>query len=178
MAYALKMTESPFTFLLNRLPELTRANLMLRVFAWKNIRLIRYIRPRVLEIDDSHCLVKVPLDRRTRNHLQSQYIGSLMIGADLAGGLLAFRKAAQLGRGISFAFKDAHAEFHKRAEGDTHFLCSDGEIINEALQRAFTSDVRINQPVQIRVTVPSVLGSELVASFVMTLSIKARQESA
>ena len=150
---------------------------MLRAFAWKNIRLIRFVRARVVEIDDDHCLVRIPLDRRTRNHLHSQYIGALMIGADLAGGLLAFRKASQLGRGISFAFKDAHAEFFKRAEGETHFLCRDGEIIAAALQRAFSDHQRINQPVLVEVTVPEVLGSEVVASFQMTLSVRAQQES-
>lgn len=101
-----------------------------------------------------------------------------MIGADLAGGLMAFRKASQLGRGISFAFKDAHAEFHKRAEGETHFLCRDGEIINGALQRAFQEEERVNLPVLVEATVPEALGSEVVASFRMTLSIRARRESA
>lgn len=150
---------------------------MLRAFAWKNIRLIRYVRARVIEIDDQHCLVRIPLDRRTKNHLQSQYIGALMIGADLAGGLLAFRKAAEFGRGISFAFKEAHAEFFKRAEGEAHFLCRDGDRITAALEQAFTTGLRVNEPVSVDVTAPEVLGSEVLASFRMVLSVKAKSES-
>jgi len=150
---------------------------MLQAFAWRHVRMIRFVRARILEIDNEHCLVGIPLGRRTRNHLHSQYFGVLVVGADLAGGTMAFRIASMQQRKISFAFKDVHAEFHKRAEGETHFLCRDGAVIEAALNAAFESGKRINQPVQVEATVPDLLGPEIVASFRLTLSVKALQVS-
>ena len=45
----------------------------------------------MVELSDDKCVVKVPLKRRSRNHLRSMYFGALAAGADCAGGLIAMR---------------------------------------------------------------------------------------
>ncbi len=119
-------------------------------------------------------MLKIPLDRRTRNHLRSMYFGALCCGADAAGALLALRAIEGKAVRYSILFKEARAEFHKRAEGDVHFACEQGREIRELLRRAEVSGEREHLPVRVVATVPSLLGSEPVASFDLTLSVKKR----
>ena len=49
-------------------------------------------------IDPEHTLsVRIPLNRRNRNHVNAMYFGVLNVGSDLAAGLLAARYAANSG---------------------------------------------------------------------------------
>ncbi|MCD4748101.1 MAG: DUF4442 domain-containing protein [Thermoanaerobaculales bacterium] len=167
------MSAFPFQSLIRRLPERTRANLFLRVFALTKIRMISWTGARIFEIDDHHCVVRIPFRSRNKNHLKSMYFGALMVGADLAGGLMVFNKVHASGRKVSFAFKNAHGEFLKRAEGDTYFSCQDGQAVSAALQETFDSSERINLPIHVTATVPSKFGEDPVARFDLTLSVKA-----
>ncbi len=167
------MSSSLLTRLTSRLPEVTQANLFLWFFSMTKIPLIAWTRARVVEIDDDHCVIRIGLRHRTRNHLRSMYFGVLMVGADLAGGLLAFRGITRSGRPVSFAFKDVAGEFLKRPEGDTFFACHDGRIVAEALAETFRTGERVNRTVAVTATTPSKLGDEPVAAFRLTLSVKA-----
>lgn len=167
------MSRSFLTSLTSRLPEVTQANLFLRIFSITKIPLIAWTGARVVEVDDAHCIVRIRLRRRTRNHLRSMYFGVLMVGADLAGGLMAFRRISLSGRRVSFAFKDVAGEFLKRPEGDTFFACHDGQIVEEALAETFRTGERVNRTVAVTATTPSKLGDEPVATFRLTLSVKA-----
>lgn len=50
------------------------------------------LRVRVEEVSDSRCVLTMPLRRRTRNHVGSMYFGAQMTLADLAAGVLLFRR--------------------------------------------------------------------------------------
>ncbi len=152
---------------------MTQANLLLRTFAWTKVPMIYWTGAKIVDISDERCVVRMPFRRRNRNHLGSLYFGVLMVGADVSGGLLAFRMAHASGRKVSFAFKDVQAKFLKRAEGDTVFRCDDGAAISQALEETFRTGERINQTVSVIATTPSKFGDEAVAAFQLTLSVKA-----
>lgn len=116
------------------LSSVRRANLYLNLFGFSKVPLIWLCRPKILAIDDKHVEVKIPLRRRTKNHLNSMYFGALAVGADVAGGFLAMSKAKDQGERISLAFKGVKAEFLKRPEADVHFVCHDGPVIDEMLR--------------------------------------------
>ena len=88
-----------------------------------------------------------------------------------AGGFLAMKYIRASQSNISLIFKDFHADFLKRAEGDVHFKCTDGFAIRELVQKSEKSGKRENMPVHISATVPS-HSVEPVAKFILTLSIK------
>jgi hypothetical protein len=134
--------------------------------------MIGWCRPKILSIDDKHVTMKIPLGRRTKNHLNSMYFGALAVGADVAGGFLAMAMAEQRGVKISLAFKSVQADFHKRPEGDVIFTCQDGEKISAMIGNAIETGERINQPVTIVATCPSLHGDEPMATFELTLSVK------
>ena len=146
---------------------------LLRTFGLLKIPMLFFISPSVIELSSEKCVVKVPLSRRTKNHLRSMYFGVLAAGADCAGGLIAMRLIETEGEGkISLVFKDFHAEFLKRAEGDVFFTCTQGAAIQDLVRKTIESGVRENLAVQVIATVPSKLGEEPVAKFTLTLSLK------
>jgi len=102
------------------------------------------------------------------------YVGVLCAGADVAGGLIAWKRARSSAVTVLPSFKDIKADFHKRAEGDVLFICEDGEAIAAAADRAIETGERQNVPVSVRAMVPDKLGDEPAASFVLTLSLKRR----
>ena len=153
--------------------------LRLRAIGLLKIPMIFFIGPSVETLTDERVVVRVPLHRRNRNHLGSMYFGVLAAGADCAGGLIAWKlleeanAAAPKGSGkISLVFKDFHAEFLKRPEGDVLFTCTEGAAIRELVNRAAASGERENMPVHITATCPNKTGDEPVAKFTLTLSLK------
>jgi acyl-coenzyme A thioesterase PaaI-like protein len=157
-----------------RIPQNTRHNIVLKLFGLTQVRLIAWTAARVVSMDHHRCVVRIPLRRRTRNHLKSMYFGVLCVGADVAGGLMAFALIKQRRADVSFVFKDIQGDFHKRAEADTLFTCSDGEIITRAVDETLATGERVNCPVTVVATCPETLGDEPVATFRLTLSMKNR----
>ncbi|MEP6767837.1 MAG: DUF4442 domain-containing protein [Acidobacteriota bacterium] len=149
-----------------------RQTVALRAWAWRHIRLLAWIRPIVIAMDGDRCVLRIPLTRRTRNHLGSMYFGVLCSGADAAAALLGFRLLRERGGRVSVIFKDAHAEFLRRAEGAVDFACEQGREIRELLDRAEASGERENLPVRVIATVPEISGDEPVARFELTLSVR------
>jgi acyl-coenzyme A thioesterase PaaI-like protein len=154
--------------------ERIRQTLALRLWAFAKIRLISYVRPQVLDLADERCEIVVPLSWRTRNHLRSMYFGALCTGADAAVALIALNASRKADGRIAVIFKDMRAEFLKRAEDDVHFVVDQGREILDLVEKAAASGERENLPVQVIATVPRLLGSEPVARFTLTLSVKRR----
>ena len=150
----------------------TRATSMLRLFGLLKIPLIWYVKPSVVSIGEEKIVVKVPLRRRNKNHLKSMYFGTLCVGADCTGGLLAMRFINERPEQVSLVFKDFKADFLKRAEDDTYFICEQGREISALVDLVCQSDEREEMPVAVTATVPSKFGDEPVANFTMTLSLK------
>lgn len=148
--------------------------LAVRLWALRNVFLLFFVKPRVLEVNERRCVVRIPLNWRTKNHLRSMYVGVLCIGADVAGGLISFHLMQEKKANFSFVFKDLHCRFLKRAEGDVHFTNEDGAVIQDLVRRTLETGERQEAVVHVTATVPSKLGDEPVAEFEMTLSLKRR----
>lgn len=153
--------------------EKTRQTIALRLFGLAKIPLLFYVGVSVAEISPERMVVRIPLRRRTRNHLGSMYFGALCIGADCAPGAFAMYLIRQQPERIAMVFKDFQAEFLKRAEGDVDFICDQGKEIAELVARAAASDQRVERQVEVIATVPS-LSDEPVARFKLTISLKRR----
>jgi len=145
----------------------------MRLFGWLKIPLLASVRPSVVELSDTRCVIKVPLRRWSKNHLGSMYFGALAIGADCAGGLLAMDQIKRSGGQVSLVFKSFQASFLKRPESDVYFICEDGTAIRDQVRRALESEERITGPMSIQAAVKLPDGSfESVAEFILELSLK------
>ena len=169
------LSEATLGPLSKAVPDRVKETFWLRAFGLLKVRMLLFVSPSVVELNETRCEIKIPLNRRTKNHLNSMYFGVLAAGADCAGGMIAMRMIQQEGDQASLLFKEFHAEFLKRAEGDTHFICEDGAAIREMVKRALLSGERENMPVHVTAKVPSKLGDEPVAKFTLTLSIKRKK---
>jgi hypothetical protein len=155
--------------------RLWRETLWVRGWAFRNVFLLWFVRPSILELSDDRCEVVIPLNWRTRRHdIHAMYLGVLVMGADVAGGLIAFNLITRSRRPVSFLFKDVHGEFMKRAEDDVHFVCEEGGAIRDLVGRAIATGEREELTVHVTATVPTKLGVEPVAKFELTLSVKKR----
>ena len=143
----------------------------LRLFGLTHIPLIFFCRPRVIKITETSLEVKIKLNRRTRNHLNSMYFGVLSVGADVTGGFLAMEHIRKRKSKISLIFKDFQADFLKRAEGDVHFICAEGSAIRALIQKSEETGERESMPINITAWVPAI-SPYPVAKFILTLSIK------
>lgn len=144
-----------------------------RLWSFVNVFLLWFIKPTIVEVNERRCIVRVPLNWRTRRRdIQAMYLGVLCMGADVAAGLIAFNLVREKKVRVSFIFKDLHAEFLKRAEGDVVFTNESGELIQQLVARALESGEREEATVRVTATVPSKLGHEPVARFALTLSIR------
>lgn len=154
------------------IPDRILATIFVRYFGITKIPLLLFVRPSVISINDDRAVIRIPFRRRTKNHLGSMYFGAMSIGADLAGGILAFRKIKAENQPISLIFKNFNAEFLKRAEGPTFFSCTQGKLIDDLIFRAIESEERVEEIIQVTATVPSKFAEEPVALFKLTLSLK------
>ena len=152
--------------------SLLKESIYLRLFGLFKVPLIYFLKPTVEELNDKTVVIKIPLTWRAKNHLRSMYFGSLCVGADCAGGILAMKLIDQSKKPVSLVFKDFKAQFLKRPESDVHFICHDGDKIKKLVEKTIQSGERENTTVSVIATCPKKLGEEPVAKFELTLSLK------
>ncbi len=151
--------------------KITKLTWMIRLFGITKVAMIAYCRPRVIKFNDTTLEIKIPLNRRTRNHINTMYFGALSVGADITGGFLALPPIQQSKRKIILLFKDFNAKFLKRAEADVHFICKDGLAIKNLVDTAVATQERQNYTLNIIAKTPKI-SDDIVAEFKLTLSIK------
>ncbi len=154
------------------IPTKLKATFFLRAFGYLKVPLIAWVGPVVEELDADHCVVRIPLKRRTKNHVNSLYIAVFTVGADVTGGMLAMETIRATGNRVILLFKDMQADFLARAEDDVRFVCTEGAAVRAAVEQAMASGERVNVPVHIVATVPRKRGDTPVARFTMTLTLK------
>lgn len=154
--------------------ERFKNTLMVRLFAFWKIPLLWWVRPHLLEIGQKKVEMMIPLSRRSKNHLGAMYFGALAMGAEACVAIKAIRAIQQSKKKVDFIFKDFHADFLKRAEGDVHFICEQGLEVEALVEKCLLSGQRETQKFESYAIVPSKNPTEKVASFSISLSVKKR----
>lgn len=151
---------------------LTRFKFFMWYFGCFKVPLIGHLKPQLITLTEQDIVIKLPLSRRSKNHLNSMYFGALAVGADLAGGLHGFYLAKLAGVNVSLAFKSFQAQFLKRPESDVYFVCTMGDVVKGMLNESQNTKQRVNKPVQITAYTHYLRQPEEVASFILELSLK------
>lgn len=155
------------------LTRIQKLNFYLRIISFWKIPLLFYCRPKIIFLDSNSVKFRIKLNRRVKNHLGSMYLGALAVGADIASGYFAFHYLQKHKKSISLIFKDFHADFYRRSMGDVVFTCDMGEEIKVLIDKSLQSTERVNLPVIVRASVPTI-SNETVAKFTLTLSVKTK----
>ena len=135
------------------------------------IPILGFANPKLISINEDEVVMKIILRRRTKNHLNSMYFGALAVGADTAAGIHAYYLGVEKGLNLSLAFKSCQAEFLKRAETDVTFVCKEGRKIAQQMVTSQSTGERQNEDIFVEAFNTQ---KELVATFVMTLSLKVK----
>ena len=134
--------------------------------------MVFYCRPKFHLISDEKTVLKIQLKRKTKNHLNSMYVGAMVVGAELAALFPVFDTGIRMGKNIPPVVKNITAEYYMRAMGDTYFTCE--QNVKALLKEAIVSGERINKEVTINATCPSI-SEDIVAKFVLTRSVKEKK---
>jgi hypothetical protein len=155
----------------NAVSDTTRATWAMRGFGLTKVPLLLYCTPSVQVLNDEQCIIRIPLNWRTRNHYRSMYFGALAVGADCAAGFMAMHHMDRCGHKVQLLFKDFHADFVRRPESDVHFVCNEGQNLKQLVAQAVTTGERVNRKVWVDAIVPS-QSPEPAATFTLTVSLK------
>jgi acyl-coenzyme A thioesterase PaaI-like protein len=157
------------------LSEIQKANLKFKLVGLFQIRMIGFVGAKLVTYNENETVVRIPLNRRTRNHLGSMYFGALATGADVTGAWIAFDYLARTKAPVSIVFKDIQANFLKRADGDVYFTCTNGPEVVNAFKATLDDGERKNVQLKVIATVPAKYQNEPVAEFTMTLSMRGKK---
>lgn len=151
---------------------LTRFKFFLWYFGHFQVPLIGHLRPKLIALTDTDIVVRLPLRRRSRNHLHSMYFGALAVGADLASGLHGFYHSDKAGCKTSLVFKSFQAQFLRRPESDVYFISVMGDTVKSMIEESKATGLRVNKPISVKAFTDYPAQTELVAEFILELSIK------
>ena len=138
--------------------------------------LLAFISPKVVKASGPQSIVRVKLGFRTRNHLGVMYFGALAMGAELSIAMKAVQEIQRSGQRIDFLFKNFKCEFHKRADGDVHFICDEAEDVAALIHESSTSAERMERTFKGYAIVPS-KSQEPIMNYELTLTVKNRSLS-
>lgn len=147
-----------------------------RLFAFWKIPLLWWVQPTVIEMSENRTELKIPLTRRTKNHLNSMYFGALGIGAEVAIAAIAVKTIADSKKPVDFLFKDFSGKFLKRGDGDVHFICDQGQAVKALIHKAIASGEREEGTFQSYAIVPKTDPTAHIGEFTLTMSCKLRQK--
>jgi acyl-coenzyme A thioesterase PaaI-like protein len=151
---------------------LTRFKIFLWKFSHFQVPMIGYLKPKLIKLTDDEVIIRIPLNRRSRNHLHSMYFGALAVGADLAGGLHGFYHALKKEVKVSLVFKSFQAQFLRRPDGDVYFVCDEGAKIAAMIEETHRTGQRVTKEIHIKAYTDFPQLTELVVTFVLELSLK------
>jgi acyl-coenzyme A thioesterase PaaI-like protein len=113
------------------------ANILLSRAIPLMIPLAHGLRVSVVEVTDTRAELFMPLRRRARNHVGSMYFGAQMTLADLAAGVLIFRRFPPGPYGA--LIKRVEADFLAKAKTGLRCICSVDEEASAAFEQVRTS---------------------------------------
>ena len=137
-------------FLCRIFQENTVDTLLLRFWCLIKIKLIAFVRVRIVQADEVAVITEVPLNYRTRNHLGSMYMGSLVIGAE-TGPVFYAIKLTELHRiAVTAQYSAIKGDFLSKTHSHkVVFICRDTARIKQALLKAQSSDERFFETITV-----------------------------
>lgn len=151
-----------------------RKTLLLRAISLLKTPTVFFLGVVVEKVSETGVWIRIPLTYRSKNPVGSMFFGALTTGADVAGSLAAYLAVRELGSPrVSILFKDMHASFLKKATADVIFQCEDGAAIRAAVQQTVQTKQKAEVPVSVVAYLRGGTAAEPVATFKLTLSMKA-----
>ena len=142
-----------------------------RLFLFSKLPSAFFAGVRIRSINKNECEVTVPFKWFSQNPFRSTYFACLSMAAEMSTGALAMLHLHKRNPTVSMLVVKMESEFIKKAIGLTTFTCSDGSLIESAIENAISS----GEPQSVRArSVGKNKEGEVVAEFFVSWSFKAR----
>lgn len=128
---------------------------------------------KITELDDFQCKVTVPYKYLNKNPFNTTYWAVLGMAAEMASGALVQMYTHKSEPSVSMFVTGCNGKFVKRAIGVTTFICNDGQLIADTIQKS----IYTKQPQTIQSNVKGYdKDNVLLVDFNFEWSIKARSK--
>lgn len=94
---------------------------------------------RTKSISENQCVVTVKHRWFNQNPFNSMYFAVQAMAAELTTGALVMKKIKDSGKNISMLVLSNKSSFTKKATGRITFICNDGHLISEAIERTIAT---------------------------------------
>ena len=150
---------------------------LINLWCFINIRLISFVGVKIVKTDDTGAIVRLKVNRRTKNHLNSMYMGSQVIGAEIGPIFYAIKYCELNDLKINSEYCSVAAEFYKKTRSKyVYFYFKDTKLIKEALIKADESSERQYQDVEVGVYDSDCFeNKQLVSKFIFKATFRKRR---
>jgi hypothetical protein len=149
--------------------KLARHPVKFRMFLFAKIPSAYFAGVRVRNIDLAKCEVSVPYKWFSQNPFRSTYFACLSMAAEMSTGALAMTHTYKMNPPVSMLVVKTEAEYFKKANSLTTFICEDGKGMNEAVERAISGNDGVSFTA---LSTGFNKSGEVVAKFLITWSFK------
>lgn len=156
-----------------KMKKLMTNKFMFRIFLFMKLPLGWFAGLKLKELDIDKCVTTVPYGWRSQNPFQSIYFAAQSMAAELSTGALVMFGIAGKKPAFAMLVVNMEAQFTKKANHKTTFVCKDGYKLFEAVKRA--EETGEAQQVILESVGTMKDGTE-VARFYFTWSIKQRSK--
>jgi hypothetical protein len=94
---------------------------------------------RVKEISENKCVATVKHRWINQNPFNSMYFAVQAMAAELTTGALVMLEIQKSNKNISMLVASNKGNFSKKATGKITFICNDGNVVSQAIQKAITT---------------------------------------
>jgi len=143
-------------------------------FLRQHIPMIDFSQLTIEYLKDDKCIVKMPFIPQNKNHLQSMYFGAILIGTEVAAGILTLYHIKAGNDNSTLVLKDIAGDFLRRAEGDVYFICEDSQAIANAVDETARTKKRVNATVRVFGVMDLNKPDEKISDFNITVSVKSQ----
>lgn len=146
--------------------------LKLRLFLFTKIPSAFFSGVRIRNISEERCVVTVPFRWYTQNPFRSTYFACQAMAAEMSTGALVMSHIYNKVPSVSMLVTGMTAEYFKKADNRTTFICKDGLAIRDAVEEAIETNGSNVITVKSIGTNPQ---GELISEFTFTWSLKVRK---
>ncbi len=151
--------------------QLINNKIKFKFFLFKNLPSALFSSVRLVQANEQDCTVTVKYKWFSRNPFKSTYFACLAMAAEMSTGILALGCIYNKKPKVSMLVVNITGEFFKKATDVTTFICKDGNLFKSNIEAAIITN--LSQTVVAKSNGYNIAG-ELVASFVVTWSFKAK----
>lgn len=94
---------------------------------------------RVEKLDEASSTISIKYSWFSKNPFKSIYFACLGMAAEMSSGILALLHTIDKHPTVSMLVFNMQASFHKKAVGKINFVCKDGDLIRQSVEKAIAT---------------------------------------